>query len=235
MKKQSILLAVALGLCAPALTPLLLAQATPESATGSWSVTEFDTKGKEKLRYHLVLGQNGEGLNGWVYYSRGQPWTSGTVAGTIHGDVVGLALNYWHQQNEHLQAKFEGRRSGDRIAGTIVYSKKGRGKEEERQFTAVQTDPGAVWVSPDVANTHLRKQVKPVYPPLAHMGHIQGDVRLMVTISEGGNVSDVTVVYGHPMLVRSAMEAGEKFLYEPFLLQGKAVAVKTIVTCTFKY
>ncbi len=232
MKNRTILLGGALGLLALLLAPFLGAQDKVETVTGSWWATEVDQKGK-KINYNLVLAQDGDEINGWVYAPRGPIWFSGKVAGTIDGDAFRFAFEY-SIQRKRVEAEFEGTRNGDEITGIIWYGKKGKRKGKERELTALRTDSGAIWISPDVASSHLRWKVSPVYPSLAHMAGIEGEVDLMLTISEDGSVGNVEVVHGHPLLVLPAKEAVEQFLYEPFLHNGKAVAVKTIVPCIFE-
>ena len=61
-------------------------------------------------------------------------------------------------------------------------------------------DPGA---GPFINLLHLtpKTSVQPFYPQLAKQAHIQGAVKLNATIGKEGNVVNLTVITGHPLLV----------------------------------
>jgi TonB family protein len=80
----------------------------------------------------------------------------------------------------------------------------------------------------------LVKKVAPVYPPLARQARIQGTVILKVSINKSGDVYDVQLVSGHPMLAPAAIEAVKQWKYQPYLLNGQPVEVDTNVQVTFK-
>jgi len=52
-------------------------------------------------------------------------------------------------------------------------------------------------------------KVAPLYPPLARQAQIQGSVILKVQISKTGDVVDIQVVSGHPLLAPAAIDARE--------------------------
>jgi protein TonB len=74
---------------------------------------------------------------------------------------------------------------------------------------------------------------KPEYPPLAKMARIQGTVRLEAIISKDGTIQDLKVMSGHPLLVKSALEAVQRWRYQPTLLNGEPVEVVTEVDVNF--
>jgi protein TonB len=76
-------------------------------------------------------------------------------------------------------------------------------------------------------------KIEPRYPPLAQKARIQGDVLLTAIISKTGEVENLTLVSGHPMLVPAAFDAVRQWRYRPFLLNGEPVEVETTVTVTF--
>jgi len=80
----------------------------------------------------------------------------------------------------------------------------------------------------------LLSQTKPVYPALARMAHIQGDVVLHAIIDKNGKVAQLEVISGHPLLVQAALDAVKQWLYKPTLLNGEPVEVDTTITVTFK-
>jgi len=84
-----------------------------------------------------------------------------------------------------------------------------------------------------VENAKLLFQPKPEYPPLAKMARIQGTVRLEAVISKDGTIQDLKVVSGHPLLVKAALEAVQRWRYQPTLLNGEPVEVITEIDVNF--
>jgi TonB family protein len=63
-----------------------------------------------------------------------------------------------------------------------------------------------------------RKVVKmnqPTYPALAKQMHISGTVKLEATVEKNGQVKDVKVLGGHPLLSDAAASAAKNWKYEP--------------------
>ena len=78
-------------------------------------------------------------------------------------------------------------------------------------------------------------QVKPVYPPLAKQARIQGVVILEAVIDKAGNVAEIKVISGHPLLQQAAIDAVSQWKYKPTLLNGEPVEVVTTVTVNFAF
>ena len=51
--------------------------------------------------------------------------------------------------------------------------------------------------------------------------------------SKTGEIEDLALVSGHPMLVPAAIEAVKQWRYRPYLLNGGPVEVETMITVTF--
>ncbi len=75
---------------------------------------------------------------------------------------------------------------------------------------------------------------EPVFPALAKQAKIQGDVQIDAVIDQTGNVVEMQVVSGHPLLIPAAMEALLKWKYEPTYLNDEPIAVRLIVTIRFR-
>ncbi|MGH9406084.1 MAG: energy transducer TonB [Terriglobia bacterium] len=73
----------------------------------------------------------------------------------------------------------------------------------------------------------------PVYPPLAKMARVQGEVVLSALISKDGTIQDLKLIRGHPLLVQAAMAAVRQWRYEPYLLDGVPVQVETEIDVNF--
>jgi protein TonB len=77
------------------------------------------------------------------------------------------------------------------------------------------------------------KHVVPVYPEMARVAHVGGNVTLECTVTPEGHVADVRVVSGHPLLTEAAARAVEQWQFTPTLLNG--VPVPVILTVTVKF
>jgi periplasmic protein TonB len=77
-------------------------------------------------------------------------------------------------------------------------------------------------------------QVHPEYPMLAKQAHIQGQVQIDAVLDEHGNVVEMKVVSGPPLLYQAALDALRQWKYEPVYLNDEPIAVQMIVTITFQ-
>jgi periplasmic protein TonB len=102
---------------------------------------------------------------------------------------------------------------------------------------AVAPPPSAplqITVGGDVQAGRILQQVQPVYPALARQGRIQGNVQLKAIISADGKIRSLTVASGHPLLVDAALDAVRHWTYQPTLLNGIPVEVKTEILVRFQ-
>ena len=74
----------------------------------------------------------------------------------------------------------------------------------------------------------------PVYPHLARQTRVQGVVTIDAVIDTEGNVAEMRVVSGHPLLISAALETVSQWKYEPTYLNDQPVAVQLTVTVTFQ-
>jgi Ca-activated chloride channel family protein len=88
-------------------------------------------------------------------------------------------------------------------------------------------------VSAGVLNGKALTLPRPGYPPMAKSSGITGTVIIEVTIDERGNVSDVRVLSGHPMLQQAALSAARQAKFSPTILSGEPVRVKGTINYTF--
>lgn len=85
-----------------------------------------------------------------------------------------------------------------------------------------------------LAEGQLLNRVEPVYPHIAAISGIQGQVKLHAIIGRDGRIQSLSAVSGHPLLLRAALEAVEQWRYRPYVLNGEAVEVETLITVNFK-
>ena len=88
-------------------------------------------------------------------------------------------------------------------------------------------------VGGNVQQAKLISQPKPVYPPEAKLAHVSGVVHLSAVIGKEGNIINLAVIDGHPLLVPSAMEAVRQWVYQTTLLNGEPVEVITQIDVNY--
>jgi protein TonB len=69
---------------------------------------------------------------------------------------------------------------------------------------------------------------------LARQARVQGDVLLDAILDTDGRIAEVSVVSGHPLLIPAALECVKSWRFEPTYLNDEPVAVKMIITVSFR-
>lgn len=85
----------------------------------------------------------------------------------------------------------------------------------------------------NVTAAKLVNKVQPQYPPLARQTRISGTVRLHAIIGKNGQVEQLEVMSGHPLLVQAALDAVRQWKYQPTQLNGEPVEVDTTIDVIF--
>lgn len=88
-------------------------------------------------------------------------------------------------------------------------------------------------VGSNVQQSKLVSKVDPVYPEEAKNNRVAGAVILQSTINELGEVIDIKVLRGHPLLDDAAVSAVRQWRYSPTYLNGEAVPVIATVSIIF--
>jgi protein TonB len=89
-------------------------------------------------------------------------------------------------------------------------------------------------VSQGVSQGLLIKRVQPIYPQAALAMHAHGAVQIEATIDKEGNVTNLKVLSGDPILAHAALEAVREWRYKPYYLDAKPVEIQTQITVNFK-
>ena len=76
---------------------------------------------------------------------------------------------------------------------------------------------------------------KAPYPAEAAQKQIQGQVWVKLLVSETGDVENVEVVSGDPILAKAAVDAVKKWKFKPFIKNGKPVKVFTKMPLDFAF
>jgi len=88
-------------------------------------------------------------------------------------------------------------------------------------------------VSQGVSQGLLVKKVAPVYPPQAVQMHLQGSVQMLANISKDGDITNVKVTSGDPILARAAIDAVKQWKYKPYYLDSQPVEIQTQIVVNF--
>jgi protein TonB len=91
-----------------------------------------------------------------------------------------------------------------------------------------------VRVSSGVQASRLLREVVPAYPAIAVQARASGPVMLEAEIDEEGNVTDLKVISGHPLLVEAAVEAVKQWKYSPTILNGEPQRILASITVVFR-
>jgi TonB family protein len=86
----------------------------------------------------------------------------------------------------------------------------------------------------DIMEQRIIHQAMPVYPEPARQAGVQGTVVLDAVVSPQGTVAQVKFVSGPEGLSHAAMDAVQWWRYQPYLVNGQAVAVETPVIVNFR-
>ena len=90
-----------------------------------------------------------------------------------------------------------------------------------------------ITIGGNVQQAKLVTQPKPVYPPLAKQARVSGVVHLSALIGKEGNVVNLAVISGHPLLIQSALDAVQQWVYQKTLLNGEPVEVITQIDVNY--
>jgi protein TonB len=89
-------------------------------------------------------------------------------------------------------------------------------------------------VGGDVKAPHLVSKVDPVYPPIAKASRVQGEVRIDAVIDQQGKVVRAHAIDGPGLLLPAALDAVQKWKYEPTYLNGQPISIAMQLTVKFK-
>jgi protein TonB len=84
-----------------------------------------------------------------------------------------------------------------------------------------------------ISEGNLVHKVQPAYPALARSARIQGVVVLQAVIGKHGNIENLRLISGHPMLAPAAIDAVRQWRYRPYILNNDPIEVETQITVNF--
>jgi len=89
-------------------------------------------------------------------------------------------------------------------------------------------------ITSQLSEGQLVNRVEPIYPHIATISGIQGQVKLHAIIARDGSIQSLNAISGHPLLVHAAMDAVQQWRYRPYVLNGETVEVETFITVNFR-
>jgi len=99
----------------------------------------------------------------------------------------------------------------------------------------IPTSPDAkIRVSQMVSGGLLLKKVEPEYPEAALKNHEEGPVSLIAVIDAKGDVEEVRLTSGDPLLAPAAIAAVRQWKYKPYLLEGHPMKMETQISVQFQ-
>jgi TonB family protein len=93
--------------------------------------------------------------------------------------------------------------------------------------------PASLAISTEELSQKLLSRVIFPYPLEAKKLGVQGEVLLAVNVSAAGEVDNIRIVKGHPLLVRAALDSVKQWKYAPYVKDGVAVPVNSTVYVNF--
>jgi periplasmic protein TonB len=93
--------------------------------------------------------------------------------------------------------------------------------------------PQRITLGGKVAAAKLIDKVAPQYPEVARSAHVTGTVVLRAVISKSGDIEQLQLVSGPPLLAKAAMDAVAQWRYRPTVLNGQPVEVDTSINVVF--
>jgi len=196
----------------------------PELASGKKNGYIFAISGCDASHYQVVAEPAAQGSGQRAYCSD----ESGTVRASADGKAATcLGSGEVVQDNAGTTGvELVAPPAGGTTSGTISIT--GPGATQTKS-----SPPQRIRVSQGVAQGLKISDVPPVYPPDARSARIAGTVLMKALIGRTGEVENLELISGHPMLAPAAMEAVKQWKYRPYLLNGNAVVMETQIQVNF--
>ena len=97
-----------------------------------------------------------------------------------------------------------------------------------------QSQQPPTYVPAEVMQGLLTHKIEPIYPEAARQAKVQGVVVLDAVIGVDGTVVDLHAISGPDELASAALDAVKWWRFQPYLINGQAVQVKTRLAVDFR-
>lgn len=105
-------------------------------------------------------------------------------------------------------------------------------------LASAQTPPAGdakvLFVSETVARQMVKVKVDPEYPATARQFHMAGEVVAQITVGPDGKIETLNEVTGNQILQSSVKMALRRWVFSPYLTDGKPIRFRTIMTFAFR-
>jgi TonB family protein len=108
-----------------------------------------------------------------------------------------------------------------------------KSKNETIPSLCLETCDSAKIDRQQITGGEIIDKVQPEYPVIAITARATGDVEVLIAIDQEGKVIAAHALGGHPLLQAAAVSAARASSFKPFLLDGKPVKVRGILTYSF--
>ncbi|HKT51436.1 MAG TPA: TonB family protein [Candidatus Angelobacter sp.] len=81
---------------------------------------------------------------------------------------------------------------------------------------------------------HVLKTVPPMYPPIARIRRLSGDVLVQVTVGKDGKVRNPQFISGQPVFRDAAFDAVKQWKFKPAMLNGQPIDQTTQIKMAFR-
>jgi hypothetical protein len=213
----------------------------PEPAIrGSWVMDLKDQKvGSATLKCVSVTGYNSDlgerPLSGFAFYiAADQPILRISSMTTSHTQITHNNLQRF--QDHYLPGDIVGMQSGKIMfkahlesialldaAGEAAHTPPANATPLERRIA----------ISSGVAQQLVLRQVHPSYSGISGVADYHGSVMIQVDIGKDGRVQNTRPVSGPTALQADTMDSIKQWTYRPYVFNGEAVPVETIVVINF--
>jgi TonB family protein len=154
---------------------------------------------------------------------------------TLSADSLDAVRKAMREFDEHMTLSTAFSLNGE---ATLILSVPGAsggtiGVSSSTPFPMAADGTKRITIGGNVQQAKLVMQPRPVYPPLAKQARISGVVHLNAIIGKEGNVVNLAVISGHPLLIPSALEAVQQWVYQKTLLNGEPVEVSTQIDVNY--
>jgi protein TonB len=149
-------------------------------------------------------------------------------------DVGGSDLGVAGGEAGGVEGGVEGGVQGGTVGGVVGGVLGGMPEPEAPPPPPPPAPTGPVRVGGQIKEPSKVRNVPPVYPEVAKQARVQGVVVLEAVISPSGEVTNVKVLRGVPLLNDAAVAAVKQWSYTPTTLNGTPVAVVMTVTVNFR-
>ena len=178
-------------------------------------------------------------LSGSMHDSKPSPAATGSVPFTASEPEVTtrktpIVVKSYTPGKNHAQSEESAPQVPNPLAMASPNDKKLSGLVSSVPSALPTASLSTVKISQGVSQGLLIKRVQPRYPQNALSMRIQGTVQMQATINKEGNISNLKLISGDPVLAKAATDAVHQWRYKPYYLNGEPVEIETQITINFK-